>query len=134
MPGNVAVEDPNAGVVELEADGDVAVPRQQGDITTRRVVVVEGAVVQVRLDEGPVLLGEDDKVVAVKVEGMGRGDVDLVLDSLLGDGAVHRDDDVDPRILVVVLVDHRRGGIPDVGLVPEEFDGRVTEVGPHWHI
>jgi hypothetical protein len=37
MPGNMAMQKPRARVVFLERDGEVAVPREGGDVATRRV-------------------------------------------------------------------------------------------------
>lgn len=67
MPGNVAVDEPGARVVELESDGEVAVAGQGGDVTAGRVGEVEfcGA-----FDVGADGLADDPKVVAVEVDGV----------------------------------------------------------------
>jgi hypothetical protein len=67
MPGDVAVHQPGARVVELEGEGEVAVARQGGDVAARRVDVVEGAVCAVECGRG---LRQDPEVVAVQVDGV----------------------------------------------------------------
>lgn len=65
MRGDVAVEQPAAGVVGLEGDGDGAVGGEEDDVATGGVGEFErgdGAV------EGGCGLGEDCEVVAVQVE------------------------------------------------------------------
>lgn len=67
MPGNVAVDEPSAWVVELEGEGEVAVAGQGSDVTARGVGEVElgGA-----FDVGACGLGYDPEVVAVEVDGV----------------------------------------------------------------
>lgn len=67
MPGNVAVDEPSARVVELEGDGEVAVAGQGGDVTAWWVGEIElgGA-----FDVGACGLGDDPEVVTVEVDGV----------------------------------------------------------------
>lgn len=67
MPGNVAVDEPSAWVVELEGDGEVAVAGQGGDVTAGWVGEVELAGA---FDVGACGLGDDPEVVAVEVDGV----------------------------------------------------------------
>ncbi len=68
MPCDVAVQEPDARVVGFEGDGDVPGAREEGYVSTGRVVVVEHAVCEVGFVEGNGLLGENHKVVAVEMD------------------------------------------------------------------
>lgn len=66
MEGNVAVNQPDAGVVCLEADDDVALRWEENNVTARRVVqVVLGGVVCCRVPKLVVHFAENGKVMAV---------------------------------------------------------------------
>ena len=77
MPDDVAVHEPRAWVVGLEADDGVALAGQHGGVATSRIGKVE------RGDKGGVedadALAEEGEVVAVQMHGM-RGE-ELVLDN-----------------------------------------------------
>lgn len=79
MPSNVAVQEPDAGVVGAEGDGDVAGAGQEGDVAAGRVFVVEFSVGEVGCVEGDGLLGEDYEVVAVEVDLGGCCQLGVVL-------------------------------------------------------
>ncbi len=106
VPGDMAMQDPEAGVIGAEADGHVAVLGQESNIAARRVVVLEGAVGQVVQVEGPRLLGEKDEVVSVQMHGVGkRQENAFALGDLLR-RALARHDDVDPIVFGEVVGDH----------------------------
>ena len=68
MPRDVAVQEPDAGVVGFEGDGDVAGAGEEGYVSTRRVFVVKHTVYEMGFIEGDGLLGEDYEVVAVEMD------------------------------------------------------------------
>ena len=57
MPRDMAVHDPDAGIVGPERHYHVALCRQESDVAAGRVVVFEGAVGEVVGVEGAVFLG-----------------------------------------------------------------------------
>lgn len=70
VEANVAVQQPGARVVRLEANDEVACARQDGRVSSQRVIRVElGDARQVNAGS----LGEDEEVVAVQVDWMGDG-------------------------------------------------------------
>lgn len=66
VPGDVAVDDPGARVVELKGDGEVAAGGEVGGVAADGVDGVEGRLV----GEGGGVLREDPEVVAVEVDGV----------------------------------------------------------------
>lgn len=62
VPGDVAVQEPGAGVVQAERNGEVAVGGQDGGVAPGRVGRVEGVGPSV---PGSALLRQDPEVVAV---------------------------------------------------------------------
>lgn len=68
MPRDVAVQEPDARIVGFECDGDVPGAREEGYISTGRVLVVELAVCEVGFVEGDGLLGENYEVMAVEMD------------------------------------------------------------------
>lgn len=68
VPGDVAVHEPRARVVELEGEREVAVARERGRVPARRVLDVEARRVAVEDARG---LGQDPEVVAVEVDRVG---------------------------------------------------------------
>jgi len=67
MPGDMAVQEPDARVIRLEGDDKVSGSRQHGDVAARRVGPS-------RVDRGGVesssTLGDEVEVVAVEVDGV----------------------------------------------------------------
>lgn len=82
MPGDVAVADPGARVVDGEGDGQVAVARQRGRVAARRVLEVPRGLGPV---EGAAFLGEHPEVVAVEVDGVVDAESRFVLDDEHGE-------------------------------------------------
>lgn len=110
MPGDVAMEGPDAGVVGVDLPYDVAVGREHLHIAPQRVVGVgDGGAVPV-----PGSFVQDKHVVAVKMHGMGRrrGVVDHHADGRVG----------------AEVLDVPRGGIGEVSLVGQE-EYRIVVVG-----
>jgi hypothetical protein len=66
MPGNVAVEQPGAGVVSLEGNNKVAPSRDQCNISSWGVIKLECHLVLLN-EFGVVALSEESKVVAVEM-------------------------------------------------------------------
>ena len=77
MPRNMTMQQPRAGIVFLEGDGEVAVCGEGSDVATRRVYEVQCAGIQVE-DLGG--LSDDPEVVAVQVDWMVEADSAAVLD------------------------------------------------------
>lgn len=128
VPGDVAVVGPDTRVVRLERDGDVAASRQQHAVAAGRVVPFERAVGQVVLVEGPMLLGNHDEVVSVQVDRVRERDeaaADLFVLVTVGG-----QDDVDPLVFLVVLIDDGVLGRVE-GLLLHVIDGWVAEIEPH---
>ena len=67
MPGDVAVQEPGARVVQPERDGEVAVGGEDGGVAPGRVGRVEGVGASV---PGRALLRQEPEVVAVQVDGV----------------------------------------------------------------
>ncbi len=67
MPCNMAMQDPETGVIRPESDRHVPICWEQGHVPTRRVVIVENAVGQVVGVVASVLLSQDRKVVAIEM-------------------------------------------------------------------
>lgn len=115
VPGNVAVDEPRARVVELKGEGEVAVGGQAGDVAARRVDEVElGLVAAV----GARRLREDPKVVAVHVDRVVDAEARVVLDDehdpLRGAARrrlVDRDDVVFQGEAGVAVDDLEQGGV-----------------------
>lgn len=70
VPSDVAVQQPDAGVVWLEGDGDVTAGGHEHHVPSGRVDEVE-ALVAVDWVEGGLVLGEDDYVHPVPVQRVG---------------------------------------------------------------
>lgn len=66
MPGNVAVEQPGAGVVSLKGNNEVAPSRDQCNISSWGVIKLECHLVPFNAF-GVAALGEESKVVAVEM-------------------------------------------------------------------
>ena len=81
MPRNMAMQEPGAGIVFLEGDGEVAVPRESGDVTTGRVDQVQGAGFEVEDSGG---LADDPEVVAMEMDGVVEADSALIFDYVDG--------------------------------------------------
>lgn len=130
MPGDMAVQNPHARVIRLEADGHVAVARQQGHVAPGRVVVLEGPVGDVVLVEGPVLLRQQHEVVPVQVHRVrDRHEHPLPARDLVL-RALRPHDDVHP-VLSGVVLRHQRVFRAVEAVVPEVVDQWVREVEPH---
>lgn len=71
MPRNVAMQQPDTGVIRFKRDGDVAASGHEHHVAARRVDEVEGRVA-VDWVEGGVLLSEDDDIHPVPVQWMGH--------------------------------------------------------------
>ena len=67
VPGDVAVQEPGARVVQAERDGEVAVGRENGGVAPGRIGRVEGVGASV---PGSTLLRQEPEVVAVQVDGV----------------------------------------------------------------
>ena len=130
MPRNMAMQDPLARIISAERDGHVSVSGEQNGVTTRGVVIFEGAVVDIVRMERPVFLREEDGVVAVKMHGMRDGDEDAFPNFLLVLGALGGHDDVDPFLFVEIFGHERIFGVVE-GFVAQVVDKRVREIKPH---
>lgn len=73
MPGDMAMHDPDAGIVRLESESKVAFGREQRDISSRRIIVFESSILQVIHVELAVLLCEKHKVVTVEMDWVSDG-------------------------------------------------------------
>jgi hypothetical protein len=87
VPGDVAVHRPHTGVVELDLYNEVALGPDELDIATLRVAGV---------DDGAVPLSdsfvEDEKIVTMDVERVGRWEADASHDYADGFGVSHVED------------------------------------------
>lgn len=77
MEGDVAVHEPCAWVVRLESKDQVAVGGKIGCVATDGIVSLQGR--NVAVPDCVFFLREDVEVVAVKVDGVGKGWVGAVL-------------------------------------------------------
>lgn len=91
----MAVDEPDAGVVGADGDGNVAIPGEQDDVAARRVLEVEVVEARVRV-ELLRALGQDHDVVAVPVDrvsncnaGILGEEVSLGVLSGAGEGPTH---------------------------------------------
>ena len=73
MPGDMAMHDPDAGIIRLESESKVAFGREQRHISSRRIIVFESSILQVIHVEVAVLLREKHKVVAVEMDWVSDG-------------------------------------------------------------
>ena len=64
MPGDMAMQEPGAGVVFLECDGEETISGKGGDVSAGWVGQVEGCGCEVECSD---FLGEDPEVVAVEM-------------------------------------------------------------------
>ena len=104
VPRNVAMHNPDTRIVGLEPDGEIAATGEQHGVAPWWVLVVEGPVREIFHPEIPTFLGQNHEIVAVQVDGVGNGDVHvLVLRQLLW--RMNVQDDVDPVFFGVVLGD-----------------------------
>ena len=120
----MAVHEPHARVVGLEADDQVPVHGQHGHVPARRVLRAEGVVACV---EGGAALGQDDEVVPVQVDRVCGGDGAAVRG--VDEGKEAFDDEVDPVGVGAVDGDGSVGGGEGGGAVGRaaEDGGRVGE-------
>lgn len=130
MPGDMAMQDPETGVIRAESDCEISVRWKQSDVSARRVVVVEDTVGQVVWCVASVLLSEDGEVVTVEMHGMSGFDEGFGLQCLAERVTAHRYDHVDPVILFVVFC-NQAVFFRVERVVVEVVDGRVREIEPH---
>jgi hypothetical protein len=81
MPRNMTMQEPRAGIIFFKGDGEVAIPREGGDVTTGRIDQVQGAGFEVE-DAGG--LADDPEVVAMEMDGVVEADSALILDYVDG--------------------------------------------------
>jgi hypothetical protein len=77
MPRDMTMQQPGAGIVFLEGDGQIAICRESSDVATRWVDEVKGAGVEV---EDPGGLANYPEVVAVEMDWVVETDSATVLD------------------------------------------------------
>ena len=70
MPGDVAVHEPRARVIGFEGDVEEADCGEEGDVAARGVDEVQGREAEDGGDVAAEAFFEDEKVVAVEVEGV----------------------------------------------------------------
>lgn len=134
VPRDVAVHQPRAGVIRLERNDDPPLGRQHRHVAAHGVGAAEAEAVgglvedvaRLRGGRGVGRAAEDDKVVAVQVEGVReREAVGVVLDEPVGPGV----DLVDVHDVVAGGV--RRVALHDVlghGLLPVDVDGGAVDL------
>lgn len=120
VPRDVAMHEPDARVVRLERDDEVAACGQQGHVASRRVVALEHRRLLV---VWLLRLGQQGEVVAVKVDRVG----DVGEEAAVYFGG-RRDEELDPFMVFLGgvwgrSVEDEFGGV--VGRVPR--DGKVVE-------
>ena len=127
------MDDPDARVVSLESNGNVARRGEQDDVPARRVIVAKGAVKDILGVEVAVLLGEEDKVVTVQVDRMGHGYEGAVFHGGCAGAVAGGNYKVDPIIFAVVFRDQGlidRGEVGDA-VVLDVIDGWIAKIQPH---
>lgn len=127
VPGDMAMHDPDTRVVGFEPNRDISFGREERDVTTWWVVVVEGTIGQMCRRVRTVLLSENDEVVAVQMHRMGEFEKGFGFHSFVNRRAVHRDDQIDPVIYLMVLGNQTILGRIERG-VADIIDGRVREI------
>lgn len=127
MPSDVAVDEPCTGVVKLEGDGEVAVTRESGNVTARRVDHVQGGGVAVPHSS---ILAKDEEVVAVQVDrvvdteaGVILNDKDDEFGSVDTGSALHNDDVVVGREVGLAVHHAGKGRVLPVNLQTAAVEG-----------
>lgn len=130
MPRDMAMHDPQTWIVRPESNGDITRERKQGNITTWRVIIVKHTIGQVFGRIASILLGQDHEVMAVQMHWMRGLNKSFGFLSPVKSLTAHRDDHVDPVVLLVVF-GHQTVffGVP--GVVMNVVDGRVGEIQSH---
>ena len=130
MPCNVTMQDPQPRVVGPKRHGHVAIRRHQGRVSSRWILVLEGAVPDVVGVEGSAFLRDQDEIMAMEMHRVGQGKEDALALCVVLSGAVNAHDHVNPVLSGIVFGDKAVLG-RIVIFVAQVIDEWIGQIEPH---